>query len=210
LDWQYDTLIVVQVPNQFEEELRGIQAAGEKVHKLNNLRVLVQRNLVFSSYPGDFNIDIMYSMLDAFLQKGLHIQNPILLNYLENNLFALTKTFTKVMNKLRIHCSFMATWGSKTKGGKLYTMRNLDWASNTGLNKHKIIFVWKVKGTIPHATIGFPGIIGALTGISQAGLTVHEAGLDSMKATELGLQWTLRLRYILMHARNLAESKAFW
>ena len=101
----------------------------------------------------------------------------------------------------------MAAWGSKTKGGKLYTMRNLDWAANTGLNKHKFIFVWKVKDTIPHTTIGFPGIIGALTGMSQAGLTVHEAGLDSMKATELGMQWTVRLRYIMMHAHNLAEAK---
>lgn len=85
------------------------------------------------------------------------------------------------MNKKRIHCSFMAAWGSKTVGGKLYTMRNLDWQANTGINKHKLIFVWKVKGTIPHATIGYPAILGALAGISQAGLTVHEAGLDSMK-----------------------------
>ena len=88
-------------------------------------------------------------------------------------MFALSKTFTKFMNKWRIHCSFMAAWGSKTKGGKLYTMRNLDWSANSGLNKHKLIVIWKVKDTIPHATIGFPGIIGALTGISQAGITVH-------------------------------------
>ena len=52
-------------------------------------------------------------------------------------------------------------------------MRNLDWNANSGINKHKMIFVWKVKGTVPHTTIGFPTIIGALTGMSQAGLTVH-------------------------------------
>jgi predicted choloylglycine hydrolase len=108
------------------------------------------------------------------------------------------------MNKNRIHCSFMAAWGSKTQGGKLYTMRNLDWNSNMGINQNKIIFIWKVKDSIPLTTIGFPGIIGALAGMSQAGLTVHEAGLDSMKQTELGFQWTLRLRYILMNAHNLA------
>ena len=152
----------------------------------------------------------MYAMLDAFLEKGLKITNPTLLNFVENNLFKLAKMYTHFMNKWRIHCSFMAAWGSKTKGGKLYTMRNLDWSANTGLNKNKFIFIWKVKDTIPHATIGFPGVIGALTGISQAGITVHEAGLDSMKATELGFQWTLRLRYILMKAHNLAESRQIW
>lgn len=62
-------------------------------------------------------------------------------------------------------------------------MRNLDWEANTGTNKFKTIFVWKVDGTIPHATLGFPGLMGALTGMSKAGLTVHEAGLDSMRAT---------------------------
>ena len=36
---------------------------------------------------------------------------------------------------MKIHCSFFATWGSRTKGGKLYTMRNLDWNANTGINK---------------------------------------------------------------------------
>jgi hypothetical protein len=77
------------------------------------------------------------------------------------------------MIKKRIHCSFMAAWGSRTKGGKLYSMRNLDWDANSGINRHKLITIWKIKDTIPHATIGFAGVIGALTGMSQAGLTVH-------------------------------------
>lgn len=46
--------------------------------------------------------------------------------------------------------------------------------------------------------------------MSQAGITVHEAGLDSMKETELGFQWTLRLRYILMFSKNLQEAKNIW
>jgi hypothetical protein len=89
-------------------------------------------------------------------------------------------------------------------------MRNLDWEPNTGINKNKLIMIWKIKDTIPHATIGYPGIIGALTGMSKAGLTVHEAGLDSFKETEHGFQWTLRLRYIMMHANNLAQAKEIW
>ncbi len=31
-----------------------------------------------------------------------------------------------------------------------------------------------------------------------------------MKATELGFQWTLRLRYVMMHAHNLKEAKEIW
>jgi hypothetical protein len=178
-----------------------------KNHGVSKLRNLIQRVLVVSSYPSDVTENMVHAMVDAFLQQYLKIHNPKLLNFVENNLFAVVKMIKNFLNKKRIHCSFMAAWGSRTKGGKLYTMRNLDWEPNTGMNKNKIIYIWKIKDTIPHTTIGFPGIIGALTGMSQAGITVHEAGLNSMKETELGFQWTLRLRYIMMHAHNLAEAK---
>ena len=109
-----------------------------------------------------------------------------------------------------INCSFFAVWGSRTADGKLYSMRNLDWEENTGVNKNKLVTVWNIDGTIPHLTLGYPGILGALTGMSGAGLTVHEAGLSSHYSTELGFQWTLRMRYIMMHAHNLSEALTIW
>ena len=69
----------------------------------------------------------MHAMFDAFLQNWL-------LNLIENNVFAFTRMIRKFINRKRIHCSFMATWGSRTKNGELYTMRNLDWEANTGMN----------------------------------------------------------------------------
>jgi len=106
----------------------------------------------------------------------------------------------------RVQCSFFAVWGNRTENGELFTMRNLDWEENTGVNQNKIVFVWKIDREIAHTTLGFPGVMGALTGMSAAGLTVHEAGLDSYKETELGHQWTLRLRYIMARARNIQEA----
>ena len=173
LDWQHDTLIRSQIPTEFREELRGIQDAGFKKHQVSILRKTIQRILVISSYPGDVTLDILYAMVDAFLEKGLRIQNPKLLDFVENNLFAVLRDIKKFLNRKAFHCSFMAAWGSRTKGGNLYSMRNLDWEQNSGINKNKLLFVWKVKGTIPHVTIGYPGVIGALTGMSKAGLTVH-------------------------------------
>lgn len=114
------------------------------------------------------------------------------------------------MKKLSINCSFFAVWGHRTKDSKLYSMRNLDWLANTGVNQNKLITVWNIEGTIPHLTLGFPGVLGALTGISKAGITVHEAGLSSHRSTELGFQWTLRMRYIMMNAKNLQEAKKIW
>ena len=63
---------------------------------------------------------------------------------------------------------------------------------------------------IPHATIGFAGITGAMTGLSSAGVTVHEANLESDRDTFYGFPWTLRLRAVMERATTLAEATAFW
>jgi hypothetical protein len=47
------------------------------------------------------------------------------------------------------------------------------------INKNKLITIFNITNTIPHATLGFPGLIGAITGISAKGITAHEAGQAS-------------------------------
>ena len=51
---------------------------------------------------------------------------------------------TEFINKKRVHCSFFAVWGSRTKSRDLYSMRNLDWAANTGVNENKLIIIWGI------------------------------------------------------------------
>ena len=41
-------------------------------------------------------------------------------------------------------CSFFGVWGNRTKDDDLYTMRNLDWAANTGINLNKLIIVFNI------------------------------------------------------------------
>jgi hypothetical protein len=75
LDWQYDSYVGQQIPYCFKEELRGIQDAGVKEYGIHNLRAIMQRTLVVSSYPGDFGSDITFSLLDEFMRDVAHIKN---------------------------------------------------------------------------------------------------------------------------------------
>lgn len=145
----------------------------------------MKRTLVISSYPGGIVEDIKYALLDEFI-RAFTPKKPteqLLLNELVANKEHYQSWHEDFMRKMKIRCSFFAVWGNRTVDGKVFTMRNLDWNANTGVNKNKMVFVYKVDGEIPHVTLGFPGVIGALTGMSAAGLTVHEAGLDSHKET---------------------------
>lgn len=73
-----------------------------------------------------------------------------------------------------------------------------------------MVTIYKIDGKIPYATLGFAGLIGSLTGMSSAGLTVHEAGNDSKRVTFRGTSWTMRLRLIMENAKNLAQALAIW
>lgn len=54
--------------------------------------------------------------------------------------------------------SMLGAWGPRTVNGKLYTMRNLDWAANTGIADNKLITIFHPVGKRAHATIGFAGM----------------------------------------------------
>jgi len=114
------------------------------------------------------------------------------------------------LNKKGKHCSLAAAWGDRTRGGELYSLRNLDWISSTGINRNKLIAVYHPTGRIAHATIGFSGLMGALAGMSSKGITVHEAGNDVDQVTFLGFQWSLRLRYVMEYVTNIDQGKSYF
>ena len=111
---------------------------------------------------------------------------------------------------IRGMCSMFGVWGSRTAAGQLFTGRNLDWNADTGINKYKMVTVLHPPGKIAHAVLGYAGVWGALTGMSAAGLTVHEANLEEDQITFDGFPWLLRLRYVMENARTGAEAAAVW
>lgn len=87
-----------------------------------------------------------------------------------------------------------------------------------GISKHKLVTVFhetktnsnNTGVTYAHATVGWAGIWGSITGMSSRGLTVHEANLESDDITFRGFPWSLRLRYIMAHASTLDEALTLW
>lgn len=65
-------------------------------------------------------------------------------NIIQDGYLKVVNILKKFIKKVSIHCSFFAVWGQRTKDGKLYSMRNLDWLANTGVNKNKLITVWNI------------------------------------------------------------------
>jgi hypothetical protein len=64
------------------------------------------------------------------------------------------------------------------------------------ISKYKTVVVWHVGESIPYASISFAGLTGAITGMSAAGITVHEAGDDSKDVTLNGARCACVCTYV--------------
>lgn len=78
-------------------------------------------------------------------------------------------------------CSNLTSWGDATYGapelkGQTVISRNLDWDNNDQLIENALIIIWATKDPSKQSfvTIGYPGLIGALSGINESGVATFQ------------------------------------
>ncbi|XP_062518697.1 uncharacterized protein LOC134193864 [Corticium candelabrum] len=195
LDWQWDDYLSIELPIAYKEELIGVRdgAAAAGCPSCGNM---VTRAIALSNMPGDTQ-DVLLLLMREFNKTDLQLGQ-----------WPHRQPTGKATN---MHCSMFGVWGSRTAGQRLFSARNLDWNKDTGVNKAKLVAVYKPDdGAIAHATVGFAGLYGALAGMSAEGLTVHEANLEEDEITWNGIPFVLRLRYVMEWAKNLSEAREIW
>ena len=203
VDWQWSSVLSKQLPAEMAEELAGFAQGCAKKLPLHTAfcQAAAGRVTLLANLPGDVS-DIAFVLLDE-LPHAVTVAAEVLLGG------SLT-TFLRRLPWPATMCSMWAAWGSRTLDGSLFSGRNLDWNENTGIDRHKLISVFHPPGRYAHAAFGFGGVVGALTGMSAKGLTVHEANLESDRDSFHGFPWLLRLRYIMERAATLSEAEAIW
>ena len=218
LDWQWSKFLSKQVPEVYLTEFDGF-ASGCKsalgpvhdswcTHAMGRLQVL-------ANMPGDIK-DFEYVLLDeaATDPAAYHEGAAAVEALLAEGSAGLTTVMdlVRALNPAKAQCSMVGVWGSRTDGGELFSGRNLDWNQNSGIDAHKLITVFHPPeaGRHAHATLGFAGLYGSLAGMSAAGLTTHEANLESKKESFRGLPWLIRLRLIMETSADLAGALAAW
>lgn len=205
LDWQWDNYLSIQVPEEYFEEMRGLTAGGDAVGSRDNIGKIASRGTVIANFPGSLeNLALIFqdeAEHPPSFQKAL----------LELGAERTEKVLQKLIESWRgLACSMFGVWGDRTEGSHLYTGRNLDWLPQMGISAHKLITVFHPPHGYAHATVGWAGIWGAITGMSSQGLTVHEANLESDDITFRGFPWVLRLRHIMAYSANLEDALSLW
>jgi len=201
VDYLWDTILSKNTPEEFLEELRGMKAYQPNGPGITVDRV-ASRFYTFANLPAD-TVNII-----AMLEQELEGNWPFWLKDIINEVI-------KLLERIIQGCDSYGVWGERTKGGLLYTSRNLDFNKNTGIDLSKLVAFYKINDpkygqTFSYTSLGFSTGLGALAGINDQGITVSEMNLDNSHVTFSGLAFPLRLRYVLERSTNLQQAMTVW
>jgi hypothetical protein len=116
--------------------------------------------------------------------------------------------------KKSVACSALLVEGERSATGKPLLGRNLDYPSLGYAHEYSLVTVCKPDGAAhAFASVGFPGLIGCLSGMNDAGLAVAVLEVFQVKAgckriDTSGVPYALCYRRILENCASIAEAKA--
>lgn len=118
-------------------------------------------------------------------------------------------------------CSFLGAWGEAVaKEGYTYHLRSLDYDVDGPFKDYPQVTIYHPSTGNAFAQVGWPGSIGALTGMSEQQISVSEIGVSYPDDTfgqgtdntppEMvhGQPWMFVLRDVLQKANNIEEAKS--
>lgn len=109
-------------------------------------------------------------------------------------------------------CSSLLVEASRSKRGGPLFGRNLDFYSLGMLQKYSLVVICRPQGKQAFCSVGFPGMVGCLSGMNDAGLAlaVHEvflAGDGAPLFDPRGVPYTLLLRRVLEDCRTVDDAE---
>lgn len=201
IDYCWNQLLSNYTPKYFLDELEGMK----NFHVDNGVYGL-RSDVVSSRFYTLANLPADSQNIIAMLEQELEQDWPQWLKIVVNDI-------VKLLEKIVKGCDAYGVWGPRTKGGYLYSSRNLDWNKNTGIDKYKLVTFYHLDDAVlsnNYATIGFAYGLGALAGISDLGITVSEMNLDNDQVTFSGVPFPLRLRMVLEQSNDLKSANQTW
>jgi predicted choloylglycine hydrolase len=111
-----------------------------------------------------------------------------------------------------IACSTMIVEADRSATGGPIFGRNLDFPTAGYLQEYSVVVICRPEGKHAFASIGFPGLVGCLSGMNEKGLAlaVHEvldAGDGSKKYDPNGTPYAMNYRRILEECSTVAEAE---
>lgn len=115
--------------------------------------------------------------------------------------------------KKMVACSSIIVEPTRARSGAGLLGRNLDFPDMGYLHEYTLVTVYRPNGKHAFASVGFPGMVGVLSGINDAGLalTMHEvyqSADGAPKFDEKGVPYALVYRRVMEECTTIEEAAA--
>jgi predicted choloylglycine hydrolase len=109
-------------------------------------------------------------------------------------------------------CSALSVEANRSATGAPLLGRNLDYPSLGYAHQYTLVTVYRPAGRLAFASVGFPGLLGALSGMNEAGLSlavleVFQSRLFTRRADWGGTPYALCFRALLEECRTIDEAR---
>jgi hypothetical protein len=177
--------------------------------KLNVLKwYVIYRNRHLSDFiPLNYRVEIYGSVLgcpDGHPELGDYYNR--LLNYHA----AHDVSYLMIDNPLisRAGCTSFGAWGKATEGGHLITGRNFDWEAAEVFSRDRVVIMCEPDNAIPFVSLAWAGMVGVVSGMNRAGVSVTVNGAPSSLPKETATPVAIVARDVMEKAHNLGEALA--
>jgi isopenicillin-N N-acyltransferase like protein len=152
-------------------------------------------NGMFRQFPPEYQQE-----LEAMVRAAGVAREPVVVG---NTFFDLKKV---------VACSAVLVQAPRSATGGPLLARNLDYPSLGYIHQYSLVTVYRPAGKHAFASIGFPGLVGCLSGINDAGLSLGVLEVFDVKAGEpsfnaKGVPYALCLRKVLEECTTIDEAQ---
>jgi predicted choloylglycine hydrolase len=104
-------------------------------------------------------------------------------------------------------CSGFVAFGPATTDGILINARNMDWMQMDILLRYPTVILYRPEGKNAFISIGYPSMIGVISGMNEKGIAVSLLASPSTDCTWDGTDITLILRLVMENADTIDEAE---
>ena len=106
----------------------------------------------------------------------------------------------------RAGCTSFGVWGDASVDGHLLTGRNFDWEAAEVFGRDRVVQLYEPDDGIPFISLSWAGMVGVVSGMNRAGLSVTINGAPSSLPKKTATPVAIVAREVLQKAHNLGEA----